>query len=80
LWERLAAAIILFRGCKPLPQGGFYGNLDFLDKRLNFFLQGPVVGAMTLNKNSAHLATLQIIRLDPKGEKAMKQFYLKLPI
>jgi len=34
LWERLPAAIILFRGWKPLPQGFFYGSLDFPDKRL----------------------------------------------
>ena len=34
LWERLPAAIIQFRGWKPLPQGVFYGNLDFPDKRL----------------------------------------------
>jgi hypothetical protein len=29
--------IISFRGWKPLPQGFFYGNLDFLDKRLQDF-------------------------------------------
>jgi hypothetical protein len=30
----LAAGKFIFRGWKPLPQGVFYGNLDFTDKRL----------------------------------------------
>jgi hypothetical protein len=38
LWERLPAAIILFRGWKPLPQWIFYGNLDSPDKRLILFV------------------------------------------
>jgi len=38
LWERLAAAIVLTRGCKPLPPVSFLGYLSLPDKRIIFFL------------------------------------------